>query len=92
MLHLHSATLSQLLPEHDHERYRADEPVRTRCAKNEEVRVSREVGCNRHTVARGGTLAWSLAALADKLVSLMSSSREAEWFRTVSKEEMSDCE
>jgi hypothetical protein len=51
-----------------------------------------EVGCNRHAVAPGGTLAWSLAALADKLVSLMSSSREAEWFRTVSKEEMSDCE
>ena len=51
-----------------------------------------EVGCNRHTVAPGGTLALSLAALADKLVSLMSSSREAEWFRTVSKEEMSDCE
>lgn len=61
-------------------------------AKNEEVRLSREVGCIRHTVARGGTLAWSLAALADKLVSLMSSSREAEWWRTVSKEEMSDCE
>jgi hypothetical protein len=30
-----------------------------------------------------------LPALADKLVSLMSSSREAEWWRTVSKEEMS---
>ena len=60
--------------------------------KMKRLEVSREVGCNRHTVARGGTLAWSLAALADKLVSLMSSSREAEWWRTVSKEEMSDCE
>ena len=27
------AVFSQLLPEHDHERYRADEPVRTRCEK-----------------------------------------------------------
>jgi hypothetical protein len=65
------------------------------CTKTIKMRsqtILSEVGCNRHTVAPGGTLAWSLAALADKLVSLMSSSREAEWFRTVSKEEMSDCE
>ena len=60
--HLHSTRLSQLLPEHDHEQYRADEPI---CAQQKKQK-SDGLSVTRMRYTVGSTLHTCLVACSSR--------------------------